>query len=501
MDSGPLKDREHLESQGVEVVDAPSVREQKADPFFAKRLQIYPKKVRGAFRRIKWAVLLVLLGVYYLLPWVRWDRGEGAPDQAVLVDMANERAYFFFIEIWAQEVYYLTGVLILAAVALFLVTSLFGRIWCGYACPQTVWTDLFMWVERLIEGDRSARIRFDKRPLSAAKVARKAAKHVAWLLIAIMTGGAWILYFDDAPTLLGRIFTGEATGSVYFFVGLFTVTTYSFAGLMREQVCTFMCPWPRFQSAMLDEDTMVVTYETWRGEPRGVRRKGDAGAGSEVGDCVDCKQCVAVCPMGIDIRDGIQLECIGCGLCIDACNDIMTKVGHAPNLITYDTERRVAHRSAGTTPSYRLLRPRTVLYVMLLAGVGGIMLYALATRGTQGINVLQDRSMFIRLSDGSIRNGYEVKILNKERTARRFTLMVEGVRQARLRVLGQPGAPKTSVTLIAKPDDVRAFRVFVRAPAAGLKPGDNPIHFKLVDRKTGETTVRSVIFKAPTGRR
>jgi cytochrome c oxidase accessory protein FixG len=255
-----------------------------------------------------------------------------------------------------------------------------------------------------------------------------------------------------------------------------------------------MCPWPRFQSAMLDEDTMVVTYETWRGEPRGVRRKGDTAG---VGDCVDCKQCVAVCPMGIDIRDGIQLECIGCGLCIDACNDVMAKVGHPPNLITYDTERRVADRSTGQSPSYRLMRPRTVLYVMLLLGIGGIMLYALVTRGTQGINVLQDRSMFIRLSDGSIRNGYEVKILNKERAARRFTLTVEGVPQARLRVLGQSGGPKKLVTLIAKPDDIRAFRVFVRAPAKGLKAGDNPIRFKLVDRKTGETTVRAVIFKAP----
>ena len=499
MDAGPVReakppDKGLLATQGVEVEDVKSVREQKTDPFFAKRVQVYPKKVSGRFRRIKWAALLVLLGVYYLLPWVRWDRGPNAPDQAVLIDMEHERAYFFFIEIWAQEVYYLTGVLILAAVGLFLVTSLFGRVWCGYACPQTVWTDLFMWVERHIEGDRSARIRLDKQAFSGGKLARKAAKHAVWLLIAFLTGGAWILYFDDAPTLIGKFFAGEAAGSLYFFVGLFTVTTYSFAGLMREQVCTFMCPWPRFQSAMLDEDTMVVTYEAWRGEPRGVARKGDTRA---FGDCVDCKQCVAVCPTGIDIRDGIQLECIGCGLCIDACNDVMARVGNAPNLITYDTERRVAERSKGRELTYRILRPRTVLYTMLFAAVGGIMLFALLTRSSQGINVLHDRASYVRLSDGSIRNGYDVKILNKTREARRFELTVTGLVGATLSVAGSSAAPSPVLTLVAKPDDVTAYRIYVRALVSSP---NTEVTFTLIERRTGERTERVVGFRGPAGR-
>lgn len=495
MDSGPVREDKPpdptLQAQGVEVEDVKSVREQKTDPFFAKRIQVYPKKVSGRFRRIKWAALLILLGVYYLLPWVRWDRGPNAPDQAVLVDMDHERAYFFFIEIWAQEVYYLTGVLILAAVGLFLVTSLFGRVWCGYACPQTVWTDLFMWVERLIEGDRSARIRLDKQPFSSRKTARKLAKHAAWLLIALLTGGAWILYFEDAPTLVGKFFAGEASGSLYFFVGLFTVTTYSFAGLMREQVCTFMCPWPRFQSAMLDEDTMVVTYEAWRGEPRGVARRNDSQA---FGDCVDCKQCVAVCPMGIDIRDGIQLECIGCGLCIDACNDVMAKVGSPPNLITYDTERRVTERSKGRELTYRILRPRTVLYTMLLAAIGGIMLFALLTRSSQGINVLHDRASFVRLSDGSIRNAYEVKILNKTREARRFELTVTGIVGVGLSVAGKKAPATPVLVLVAKPDDVTAYRIYVRGL---VSTASTQVTFTLIERKTGERTERVVSFRGP----
>ena len=279
------------------------------------------------------------------MPWLRWERGPGVPDQAVLIDMPGRRAYFFWIEIWPQEIYYLTALLILAAFGLFLVTSIGGRVWCGFTCPQTVWTDLFMWVERLIEGDRGARIRLDKAPLNRAKVAKKGLKHGAWLLIAAATGGAWIMYFNDAPTVTRAILTGEASFAVYFFFGLFTATTYLLAGWAREQVCTYMCPWPRFQAALLDEESYVVTYQKWRGEPRGPHRKGQDWQGR--GDCIACNQCVAVCPMGIDIRDGLQLECIGCGLCVDACNDVMRRVDRPLDLIALSTERNQADLAAG----------------------------------------------------------------------------------------------------------------------------------------------------------
>jgi cytochrome c oxidase accessory protein FixG len=468
----------------------------KSDPLYIDRIKVYPKKVSGRFRRLKWIALSTLLAVYYLLPWVRWDRGAGAPDQAVLVDMDGRRAYFFFIEIWPQEVFYLTGLLVLAAVGLFIATSLAGRVWCGYACPQTVWTDLFMWVERRIEGDRNARIKLDKQPFSGSKAARKTVKHGIWLGIAFLTGGAWILYFGDAPTVLADFFSGEASTTTYFFVGLFTATTYLLAGWAREQVCTYMCPWPRFQSAMFDEDTLIVTYEKWRGEPRGKHKTGDTWEGR--GDCVDCNQCVAVCPTGIDIRDGVQLECIGCALCVDACNTVMAKVGRPANLITYDTERRQQAKAAGKSVlPYRLIRPRTILYAMLLTGVGLLMLGSLLTRGTQSINVLHDRApLYVLLSNGDIRNGYTIRVLNKARTERRFRLTAEGIPGARLTSVGGQDTGG-AVVLTAKPDATTTFRIFVRAPRNAVKEAETPLRFVLTELAGTEKTVRDTVFRGP----
>jgi cytochrome c oxidase accessory protein FixG len=462
---------------------------------YASRIRVYPKKVSGRYRRLKWTALGVLLALYYVLPWIPWDRGPGAPDQAVLIDLAHERAYFFFIEIWAQEVYYLTGILILAAVGLFLVTSLAGRIWCGYACPQTVWTDLFMWVERLIEGDRNKRIMLDRGPTTAGKVARKIAKHGAWLLIAFLTGGAWIMYFIEAPTVVTQFFTGQSSGTVYFFVGLFTATTYLLAGWAREQVCTYMCPWPRFQSAMFDEDTLVVTYQKWRGEPRAPYRKGDDWDAR--GHCVDCKQCVNVCPTGIDIRDGVQLECIGCGLCADACDTVMDRFGLPKGLISYDTERRQEQRAAGQSLTYRLIRPRTILYAMLMVGVAGIMLFALMTRSSESLTVLHDRTLFVQLAEGGIRNGYTLRILNKQHQARRFTLTVAGLAGARLKVVGSDAKPAATVTLTGRRDGVASYKIYVTAPRRALAGAETRFHFVLVDTASGARTVRDASFKGP----
>jgi cytochrome c oxidase accessory protein FixG len=475
-----------------------SVRQQKqaraaaaaGDSLYASRVRVYPKAVKGRFRTLKWTVLGLLLAIYYVLPWLRWDRGAGAPDQAVLIDMTNRRGYFFFIEIWPQEVFYLTGILILAAVGLFLVTSLAGRVWCGYACPQTVWTDLFMWVERRIEGDRNARIKRDKAPWTRSKLARKIAKHGAWLAIAFLTGGAWIMYFVDAPTVVGNFFTGEADYYTYFFVGLFTGTTYLLAGWAREQVCTYMCPWPRFQSAMFDEDTLIVTYQKSRGEPRGK-------AGRTSGDCVDCGQCVAVCPMGIDIRDGNQLECIGCALCIDACNPVMAKLGRAPNLIGYDTERRIAARAAGRPLHYRLLRPRTLLYSLLFAAVGLAMVAVLATRSDADINVLHDRNpLFVALSDGKVRNGYTVKILNKERAERIFRLEFKGLDGATLRVVGLVETASW-IELRADPDAITTYQIFVSVDGAQLVAERADVRFVLTDIANLSAATRNTRFYGP----
>jgi cytochrome c oxidase accessory protein FixG len=467
---------------------------QAAGRLYADRVRVYPRSIAGKFRKLKWRLLGAWLLVYYALPWIRWPRGPNAPDQAVLLDLENRRGYFFFIEIWPEEVFYLTGLLVLAAVGLFLATSLAGRVWCGYACPQTVWTDLFMWIERRIEGDRNARMALDRAPFAAGKAARKAAKHAAWLLVSFLTGGAWIMYFADAPTLASQFFRGEAGSYAYFFVGLFTATTYLLAGWAREQVCTYMCPWPRFQSAMFDEDTLIVTYQKWRGEPRtkiGPGGKKAAGAG----DCVDCGLCVAVCPVGIDIRDGTQLECISCALCVDACNGVMRRFGLPVHLITYTTERRLAARAGGARLGYRLLRPRTLLYAMLFAGVGIVMLAGLVLRSDAAINVLHERNpLFVSLSDGSVRNTYTIKLLNKEREPREFRLGIAGIEAAEIRIVGLPAG---TLGLAAAPDTVTTYIVHVTVRAGALKAEQTDIEFSIADRASTTTALRRSRFYGP----
>ena len=474
-----------------------SLRDLKAaQPIYVNRIKVYPKRVTGTFRRLKWAVLSLCLGLYYVVPWLRWDRGPGAPDQAVLLDIQGPRAYFFAAEIWPQEIYFLTGLLICAALALFLVSSLFGRLWCGYACPQTVWTDLFMWVERLIEGDRNARIRLDSEPWGFGKLVRKGAKHATWLAIAAATGGAWVMYYVDAPTATRMIFSGTASLELYFFVGLFTTTTYVLAGWAREQVCTYMCPWPRFQAAMFDENTLTVTYQEWRGEKRGKHKTGESWENR--GDCIDCRQCVAVCPTGIDIRDGQQLECIGCGLCIDACNSVMEKVGRPRNLIAFATLASQAAGASGSSAPYRLLRPRVILYAALLSAIVCVLLAAFVLRTTVETSVLPDRApLFVRLSDGSIRNGYTFKILNKTRDARSYGLSATGIGASALNVVGAATSADPEIHLEARPDTVATYRVYLTVPRDAISGEATTFVFRLRDTTTGSIVEQKAAFRGP----
>jgi cytochrome c oxidase accessory protein FixG len=484
-----------MNDSAVTVEDAVSFKEKKKESLYAAHVKIHPKEVRGRFRTIKWGVLIVLLAIYYVVPWLRWDRGPGVPDQAVLIDMPGRRAYFFWIEIWPQEVYYLTFLLLLGAFGLFLVTSIGGRVWCGFTCPQTVWTDLFMWVERKIEGDRGARIRLDKAPLGREKILRKGAKHAAWLAIAAATGGAWIMYFNDAPIVTREILTGDASFAQYFFFGLFTTTTYLLAGFAREQVCTYMCPWPRFQAALLDQDSYVVTYQKWRGEPRAPLRKN--ADWDERGDCIACNNCVAVCPMGIDIRDGLQLECIGCGLCIDACNDVMARIGRPPELITLDTERNQVRRAEGRPPVTRIIRPRTIVYGSILALIAAGVLIGLTARAVVEVNLLHDRNpLFVTLSDGSIRNGYTIKVLNKTHEARQYDLAIDGLDGATLSVMGEEGDGGAPV-LSARPDAVATYRAHVTAPPGALAEQVQPLTFRLEDRASGAVAEHETVFRGP----
>jgi cytochrome c oxidase accessory protein FixG len=445
--------------------------------FYKSRVPIYPKLAHGTYRKIKWAVMMVTLAIYYLVPWLRWDRGPHAPHQAVLVDLAHERFYFFFIEIWPQEVYYITGLLVLAAVALFLVTSLFGRLWCGYACPQTVWTDLFIYVETLIEGERSARIRLAAAPWSTGKVTKRVAKHATWLLIAVLTGGAWVFYFTDAPTLAADLVSGSASLVAYGSIALLTFTTYTLGGLMREQVCTYMCPWPRIQGAMMDKESLAVTYRADRGEPRGAYRKGDAWTGR--GDCIDCNQCVAACPMGIDIRDGAQLECINCGLCIDACDDVMSRIGRPQSLIAYDTDANALRRTRGESTGFRFLRPRTLFYAVVLVIVSVVMLAGLLTRSTIELDVIRDRNPnYVTLADGSVRNAYTLKLMNRAKAPRDLVLSLEHLKVEKVNVIGV-GVVRLPVRLRVDADKVRTVRVLVTVAKGDVHAGSQDIAFEL----------------------
>lgn len=449
---------------------------------YKPRTPIYPKLVHGQWRRIKWVLLIATLAVYYITPWIRWNRPGALPDQAVLVDFFGRRFYFFGIQLWPQEVYFITGLLVMGALSLFLVTALFGRLWCGYACPQTVWTDLFIYIERAFEGDRNARMRLDAAPWSFDKLWRKGGKHLAWLAVAFGTGGAWIFYFRDAPTLLREFWTGQAPVTSYLSCAILTATTYIFAGHMREQVCTYMCPWPRIQGAMLDEHSLQVTYLYDRGEPRGAHKKNTSWDGR--GDCVDCNACVTACPMGIDIRNGAQLECINCGLCIDACDEIMDRVGRPRGLIAYDTDDAVACRLAKQTPRYPLVRARTIYYGVALVLVSGLMLWGFMNRSTLDAHALRDRNpLFIRLHDGAIRNAYTLKLANRSFAPMPVTVAFDGVPGASLSSPGEPaGAP---VKVVLPPNEVSAVRVFVTAPPTSLNARSMPGRFTIRAPDTG----------------
>ncbi len=473
--------------------DAVSLKAQKAAlPLYVTRIKVYPRAVTGRWRTIKWSALILLLGLYYAVPWLRWDRGPDAPSQAILIDLDGRRGWFFDVVLWPQEVYFVTGALILAAFGLFFATSLFGRVWCGFACPQTVWTDLFMLVERLIEGDRNERMRLDRAPISPSKAVRKGLKHVAWLAIAAATGGAWVFYYVDAPTTLVRIFDGTASYEVYFCIGLLTATTYALAGWAREQVCTYMCPWPRFQAAMLDEHSLIVTYQRHRGEPRGKHKAGQSWEGR--GDCVDCNLCVAVCPTGIDIRDGQQIECIGCSLCVDACNQTMAKVGRPAGLIRWDTLADQQAKAVGKPAVvWRPVRPRTLLYALLLSVAAVAMLVAFVLRTDTELTVQRDRNPnYVRLSNGDIRNAYAVKILNKRQSEQRFALALDGLPAAQLGFVGIDG------NLVVHADAVGTFRVFVTVPAGAAPSGARPVRFVIRDAEGRIRAEHDAVFVGPT---
>jgi len=424
---------------------------------------VVPQSVKGPIRRIKWAILLLTLSVYYVTPFLRWNRGPNAPDQAVLLDFANGRLYAFFVELWPQDLYLVTGLMVLAATVLILTNALAGRLWCGFACPQTVWTDLFLLVERLIEGDRRLRLKNIGAPITTKRVLQIVAKHAAWLSISFATGGTLIFYFTDAPGLLRGFASGDVSANALTWIVVFAGTTYGLAGFAREQVCTFMCPWPRLQGAIWDPEAYTVNYRDYRGEERVSAKKAAELRlhGKPAGDCVDCGQCVNVCPIGIDIREGPNFACINCGLCVDACDSVMAKLNRPRGLIDYESWKNIERGRVRQAPVNRLVRPKTAGLAAACLALAGAIAFGFEAKTSATLSVQHDRDpVAVRLSDGKIRNAYTVKLLNKSSIPHTYTLSVDV--DAKLAIVGNDGAEPIKVG----PDASEALRVTLTAASA-----------------------------------
>ena len=444
--------------------------------FYEKHKKIYIRDVKGWWNTWRWVLVWFTQIVFYGAPWLEWN-GR----QAVLFHLVERKFYLFGLVLWPQDVFYLALLLIVSAYALFLFTAVAGRLFCGYACPQTVYTEIFMWVENKIEGDRPARMKLDSSPTNGRKVLLKATKHAVWLMISLWTGFTLVAYFTPVSELLAALPFG-LSGWELFWTFFYAGFCYMQAGFLREQVCKYMCPYARFQGVMYDPDTLVITYDLERGEPRGPRRKSLDSNAAKTGDCVDCDLCVVVCPTGIDIRKGIQYECIGCGACIDVCDPVMDKIGRPRGLIRYTTENALAKHFPPKEVLRHILRPRIILYSVILGGITIAAIWSLATRIPLKVDVIRDRSILAReADDGRIENVYNLKIMNTTEEAKRYTLAVDGM--AGVEIVGGgavdvAGAENHEVTVV-----VRVL------PESGKK-GANTIYFEIKAENHDNIVVR-----------
>ena len=433
---------------------------------YAAHEKIYPRSVSGFFSKWRWGMVLLTQLVFYGVPWIEWGQR-----QAVLFDLGARRFYIFGLVLYPQDFIYLAGILVISALALFLFTAVAGRLWCGYACPQTVYTEIFLWIEKKIEGDRSARMRRDAQGLSADKVGRKTAKHLLWLTVALWTGFTFVGYFTPIKELGQEVLQLNMGSWEVFWTLFYGFATYGNAGFLREQVCIHMCPYARFQSAMFDKDTLIVTYDAERGEPRGARSRKADPAFLNLGACIDCTLCVQVCPTGIDIRNGLQYECIGCGACADVCDTVMDKMGYARGLVKYTTENAIKNKWTEAQTWRHVFRPRILIYSLILAAIVITMVTSLSMRTQFKVNVVRDRGVTARVvAGGKTENVYQLQVMIATETTQRYQITVTGL----------PGLTVTSDNLVVvQSTQARKLAVRVQAPFEVAGPGSHPIEFQI----------------------
>jgi cytochrome c oxidase accessory protein FixG len=438
---------------------------------YAKREKIYPREVHGLFAAFRASGVALLLGFYYIVPWLQWDER-----QAVLFDLPERKFYVLNMVFWPQDFFYLTLLLIVSALGLFFVTALAGRVWCGYACPQTVWTEAFLWIERKVEGSRPKQIKLDKEPNSFRKFRIKATKHVLWITFSLVTGLTFVGYFSPMRELTDNFLHFNNGPWENFWIYFYALATYGNAGWLREQVCTYMCPYARFQSAMIDNDTMIISFDESRGLPKGPRKKSVDKTEAGLGDCIDCTICVQVCPTGIDIRDGLQYQCIGCAACIDACDDVMDKMGYEKGLVRYTTENTLMGQQK------HLLRPRVIIYAIILMAITAGSFYSILSRTPLAMDVIRDRnSLYRETNEGLIENVYIIKILNMDQQDHDYVLSVKGIDNLIMKM--------DASELQVQSGEVIELPVRVQVDAYHLKKRSNEISFHLEASDNDELTV------------
>jgi len=476
---------ESKQRKTIPIVAEPSGSDDEAMvSLYAAAKKIYPRSVEGIFAYWRWIFVFATQIVFYGLPWLEWGTR-----QAVLFDLASRRFYIFGLVLYPQDFIYLTGLLVVSALALFLFTAVAGRLWCGFACPQTVYSEIFLWIERKVEGDRSARIRLDDADFSLEKLVKKWYKHTIWIFFSIWTGFTFVGYFTPIRELAMEFFLTNMSSWELFWVFFYAFATYGNAGFMREQVCKYMCPYARFQSAMFDHDTLIVTYDTERGEPRGPRSKKVELATSNLGACVDCTLCVQVCPTGIDIRNGLQYECIGCGACADVCDTVMDKMGYARGLVRFSTQNAMTNKWSSREMWQRLMRPRIQIYTMILSAIVIGLLVSLSLRTPFKVDVVRDRSTLSRITEyGTLENVYRLQIMNAAEHLQTYRILVRGLPQLKI---------TTETEVMVDPAQARWIVLRADIPYGSADPGSHKIQFEIQALGSDHFVVEKSVFIVP----